>query len=390
MRAAIVTASMSRKAGGLFFATRPLATALLDAGCEVDVFAGVDDFSQRDFPAWGDTDLHIRRVVGPASFGWQPGLAAALRTGAWDILHLHGLWMYSSLAVLRSSQSARCPRIVSPHGMLDPWALANSGWKKRIVSALYEGRNLHGATCLHALNEAEAIAFRDYGLRNPVAIVPNGVDLREADAVHPPPPWADQLPKGARALLFLGRIHPKKGLPGLIAAMGQIGSARLGPWHLVIAGWDQGGHECDLRTQAEVAGIAANVIFVGPQFGVDKASTLAHADAFILPSHSEGLPMAVLDAWAHRLPVLMTEACNLPEGTEAGAAVRISLEPEIMAVELRDFFALTRSEQQHIGDAGRGLVEERFDWRSIGRQMADVYSWCCDEGPKPDCIREYR
>lgn len=367
---------------------RPLADALGKSGTDVQVIAGYDRDSARDQPTWGKTEVKLCRVVGPAALGLQPKLLTTIQHEAPDVVHLHGLWMYPSLATSRWSERAARPRVVSPHGMLDHWALSQSAWKKRLVASLYERRNLQGAACLHALNAAEYQAIRAFGLTAPVAIIPNGVDTDEAGRDYSPPPWVGGLPLGARVLLFLGRLHPKKGLPDLIISMAKIGEARLNSWYLVIAGWDQGGHEKELRRLAAAHGLSNRVRFVGPQFGEDKSATLAHVDAFVLPSRSEGLPMAVLEAWSFRLPVLMSDACNLPDGYANGAASRLSLDPSTMAADIERFLEMGSAQLNAMGNAGRALVEKRFTWPSAATKINDVYAWCCGRGPKPHFIHD--
>ena len=118
----------------------------------------------------------------------------------------------------------------------------------------------------------------------------------------------------------------------------------------------------------------------------DKAASLACADAFVLPSLSEGLPVAVLEAWSYGLPVLMTEACNLPEGFAAGAALPIGTDRAGIAAGLRRLFALSDAERRDMGARGRALVRERFTWASVGAQMAAVYQWVLGGGPPPSCV----
>lgn len=380
---AVVTGSMSRHAGGLFNSVRALSRHLEQAGVGLQVFAGEDEFSTKDRAAWGETPLHTFPVRGPQVFGYQPGLLAALQDMKPDIVHQHGIWMYSSIAAMAWSKT-KGPRVISPRGMLDPWAVANSAWKKRVAAALYESRNLRGAACIHALAESERLAIRAYGIRTPIAVIPNGVDPSIADHTPAPPAWAVNLPDGARKLLFLGRIHPKKGLSALIEAYQQLrGSDR---WHLVVAGWDQGDHEAELKAQVTAAGLGKCVHFVGPQFGEDKAATLSAADAFILPSQSEGLPMAILEAWAFRLPVLMTGECNLPEAFPAGAAIEITRNPNSLAEALRQFMALPQADRDQIGEQGRNLVETSFNWPAIADKMSRTYSWVLHGGGCPEWV----
>ncbi|EGV20676.1 glycosyl transferase group 1 [Thiocapsa marina 5811] len=187
----------------------------------------------------------------------------------------------------------------------------------------------------------------------------------------------------------MSRLHPKKGLTNLLLAWAQTRQAaaqQAEAWRLVIAGWDQGGHQDDLQCLADSLGIRDSVQFVGPLFDEAKALALAAADAFVLPSFSEGLPMAVLEAWAVSLPVLMTPGCNLPEGFAADAALAMAPEPESIAVALNRLFDMSAAERQAMGARGRQLVGDRFAWPRIAVQMCDVYRWVLGQGPKPDSV----
>jgi len=388
IRAAILTASLSRQAGGLFWSVRALSRSLADSGCDVRVF-GVDDaYSSEDRNKWGQTQVTALPTVGPRAFGFQRGLMKALSACRPDLLHVHGLWMYPSMAAVRWATGTR-PYLVSPHGMLDSWAVRNSGWKKRLAGLLYENAHLNAAACLHALCASEYESIRAYGLRNPVAIIPNGVDLLSETYDWRQPEWRNLLPGNSQVLLFIGRIHPKKGLNHLLNAWArakQESSSVAKPWRLVIAGWEEGEHQKELEQLSVTLGLGESIHFVGPQFDQQKQASLIRADAFILPSLSEGLPMAVLEAWSHRLPVLMTPQCNLPEGFAKQAAIDMSPEAASIAVALRKLFDMTELERRTMGDKGRRLVEERFTWPTVAASMRSVYSWVLGRGPMPGCV----
>ena len=389
MRVGVLTASISRQAGGLFWSVRSLAAETKRSGSHVEVFSVDDRFSGSDAPQWGDIELNVSSRRGPRAFGYAPELGEKLEAAALDVVHTHGLWMYPSVAASRWAARDGRPLVVSPRGMLDPWAVRNAAWKKRMAGWLFENRHLRRAACLHALNQGEYEAIRRYGLTNPVAVIPNGVDLPRPGEGPAEPEWASDL-QAKQILLFLGRLHPKKGLANLLEAWALVGRqapAGVGNWRLAIAGWDQGGHEAELRNMAERLQIGETVRFVGPQFGDEKAASLARAEAFILPSFSEGLPMAVLEAWAHRLPVLMTRQCNLREGFDAGAAMEIAPDAGSIAEGLTEFFGMTEDERLAMGNRGRWLVEERFDWSSAAARMSDVYAWVLGRGERPACVR---
>jgi glycosyltransferase involved in cell wall biosynthesis len=335
-----------------------------------------------------------------------------------SIVHNHGLWMYPGVVARKAAVAAGAPLVISAHGMLDAWALRHSALKKRVAGWLFENRNLRQAACLHALCEAEAKSYRDYGLRNPICIIPNGIDVPEIGK-HPPAqssgatwkaeirnqPWAGYVEPGRKVLLYLGRIHPKKGLPNLIRAWSKIQKAENGKqkaeeWVLAIAGWDQGGHEdelkrlchelqvsfTDIRTPNSELRTPNSILFLGPQFGEAKTACYRNCDAFILPSFSEGLPMVILEAWAYGKPVLMTPQCNLPEGFAADAAIRIEPNAESLAQGLHTLFQSSISDLQSTGARGRALVAGRFAWPKIATEMKSVYEWVLGGGAKPECV----
>jgi len=350
------------------------------------VFGLRDAEAERDQTVWGNVEVFAGNVIGPAVFGFCPKLVKALEQVRLDLLHLHGLWMYPSLACIKWACLTKRPYVVSPHGMLDPWALRNSAWRKRLAGWAYENANLRGAACIHALCDSELQAIRAYGLRNPVAVVPNGVDLACRQAFKPPV-WGAKLPESVKILLYLGRLHPKKNLTRMLLAWKALArEGALEQWRLVIAGWDQNGHEAELRRLAEELGIAESVMFVGPQFGEDKSASFHRASAFVLPSLSEGLPVAVLEAWAHALPVVMTPQCNLPEGFAVSAAVRVEPDPVSIAVGLREIVGMSEDERLAMGERGRRLVEERFSWPKVAGQMKALYNWVLGGGPRPEWV----
>jgi poly(glycerol-phosphate) alpha-glucosyltransferase len=389
MKVGVLTASISRLAGGLFWSVRSLAKGLEESGCKVEIFSIADQYSAEDVTQWQGVEVRLLTGSGPKAFGYAPGFAKALNSTTLDLVHTHGLWMYPSVAAWRWSKRWGRPLVISPRGMLDPWAVRNSFRKKRLAGMLFEHKHLRHARCLHALCESEYRAIRGYGLVNPVAIIPNGVDLPDLSRIQSESNWGSDLPSDSRFLLFLSRIHPKKGLNHLLNAWARVKreyASAAKPWHLIIAGWDQCGHQQELEQLSATLGLRESVHFVGPQFNQQKAASLIRADAFILPSFSEGLPMAVLEAWSYRLPVLMTPQCNLPEGFVAKAAIDMSPEAASIAVALRKLFGMTELERRMMGDKGRRLAEERFIWPTVAANMSSVYSWVLGRGPMPACV----
>jgi poly(glycerol-phosphate) alpha-glucosyltransferase len=157
-------------------------------------------------------------------------------------------------------------------------------------------------------------------------------------------------------------------------------------WRLILAGWDQNGHQSELQALAAKLHAGSSIDFVGPQFGEAKSDLFRQASAFILPSLSEGLPMTILEAWSWRLPVLMTPNCNLPEGSKAGAAITVEADVESLCRALNQLFSMDSVEREAMGARARCLVEEQFRWPRIADQMTQVYDWILGAGPRPACV----
>jgi poly(glycerol-phosphate) alpha-glucosyltransferase len=193
-------------------------------------------------------------------------------------------------------------------------------------------------------------------------------------------------------LLYLGRLHSKKNLSALLDAWKTLHRSKAGnqgseKWVLAVAGWDQGGYEALLKKKAHDLEVENSVLFLGPMFGDDKAAVYQKATAFVLPSLSEGLPMAVLEAWANGKPVLMTPECNLPEGFATDAAVKIDTTANGIAKGLVQLIEMSDSDCAAMGERGRTLVAEKFSWPRVGEQMRSVYEWVLGGGPPPETVR---
>lgn len=385
MRAAFVTSWLSSSGGGVSGAVEALSHAINAPPVSLSVLGLADDAWERERGQWCGAPAEAFPVSGPRALGLSLGLRRSLTALDPDVVHAHGLWMHPSADILSWAREGK-PYLISPHGMLDPWAVANSSAKKRLARLLYEGRHLRGAGCIHALCTAEAEAIRNYGLTNPICVIPNGVRVPAA-APPPPAPWAGKVGDGARVLLFLGRLHPKKNVHGLLAALARVkASCGLGNWQTVIAGWDQAGYGVELTALVRELALAADVVFLGPVYGEKKDAALRNASAFVLPSFSEGLPMAVLEAWSYGLPVAMTPACNLPEGFAGRAAYEIAAEPETLPHDLAAFLSYSEAEHSAMGERGLDLVRTRFSWEQAATRFTTVYQWLLGGGSAPDCV----
>lgn len=378
--------SASRNAGGLYESVRRLAQSIRSNHDGTTVFTLEDEHTAEDAKGWEPLELKCFPPKLVRLWGYSPLLVDALLDANLDLLVTHGLWKYTSMAALQWHQQTGRPYIIHPHGMLDPWAVGNSKLKKRIVSWLYENTHLRKAACIRALCQSEADAIRAYGLSNPICIIPNGIDLPDPEIVYDAP-WKHPEP-GRKVLLYLGRLHHKKNLVPLLHAWSAVqrDNTAAREWFLEIAGWDQLGYEHELQSLASGLGITSSVQFLGPMFKDAKAAAYQNADAFVLPSLSEGLPMVVLEAWAFAKPVVMTPECNLPEGFAAGAAIRTGHHAEDISESLSVLMTMPDTDRKLMGERGRRLVEDRFTWDHLGKQMMAVNEWVARGGPKPECV----
>jgi poly(glycerol-phosphate) alpha-glucosyltransferase len=379
MKVGFLVSSVSREAGGLFESVRGLAKAVSATRADVRVFGIRDQQSDIDLPEWQPLPV---QTFDPRlrAWGYSNQLVPTMVDAELDVLSVHGLWKYCSVGSHRWHQRTGRPYVVHPHGMLEPWALGNARWKKRIAGTLYQNQHLCKAACLRALSEAEAGSIRAYGLNNPICVIPNGVDMPELPESH-----GENQAGRQKTVLYLGRLHPKKNLANLIRAWKETFSSKSSnsdSWVLAIAGWDQGGYETELKQFAA----GSSITFLGPQFGAEKSECYRTCDAFILPSLSEGLPMAVLEAWSYAKPVLMTAECNLPEGFKANAALRIGTNPEEIAAGVKQLLEMSDDDRVAMGARGRSLVATKFSWPRIGEQMRAVFDWLLG-GEVPDSLR---
>jgi len=284
--------------------------------------------------------------------------------------------------------SAR-PTVLSPHGSLEEYALGISRFKKHIAKIAYEAKNLREATCLTASSAAEVISFRKYGLSQPVAVIPNGVSdswlSSKADGAKFRRGFS--IPSAKRILLFLSRIHPKKGLFLLFEAMAEL-RPELADWLLIIAGPDQIGHRQELERSAGHLGIDPYIKFVGPLSGQMKRDAFDSAKLFVLPTHSENFGIVVAEALGAGLPVLTTRGAPWGELAKERCGWWTDIKPEALQEALFQAIRMTDSELAAMGERGRQLVSAKYTWRAAAQKAVVLYSWLLGDGPTPDFVIE--
>jgi glycosyltransferase involved in cell wall biosynthesis len=266
--------------------------------------------------------------------------------------------------------------MVSPRGTLSGWALSFHALRKRVFWHLLQGPAVRGAACFHATAESEYQDIRNLGFVQPVCILPNGVDV---------PPMCKPHGSGRRRLLFLGRIHPKKGLTGLLRAWKAI-QDRYRDWELHVVGPDNDNHLADVRAQA-VAMRLERLVMPGPLYGWDKLNAYRTADLFVLPTHSENFGMTVAEALAAGTPAVVTVAAPWSRLPQEGAGWSIELGVDPLVSCLEEALGLSPERLAEMGLVGHRWMEKEFAWPKIGEQCALTYRWLLDGGEVPPWVR---
>lgn len=312
------------------------------------------------------TGFSVSWTVG-SRHGVETLLDEAMARSDWEglVLHLHGLWDPLYLWAAMGARRRGIPYAVSIRGMLEPWALRHKRTKKRLAWHLYQRKILLGAALLHATSPEEEASIRHAGLSSAdIAVLPNGVE--------PPPP--NELPpkRAARRpeVLFLGRIHPIKGLEILLQAWATAAPAG---WTLRLAGPDADGHRSSLEALARRLDIAERVVFSGPLQGREKWTALAGASCLVLPSFSENFGMVVAEALAAGTPVATSTGTPWQAAETAGAGWRFDPEPSSLARVLDDLGTTSADELDAMGSRGKTLVEAHYGWPSVAECLAGHY-----------------
>jgi glycosyltransferase involved in cell wall biosynthesis len=295
------------------------------------------------------------------------------------IIHDHGMWLPTNHHAARLARTLRVPFIVQPHGMLEPWALGYRGLKKKVAMHAYQRRDLEAACVLVVTSEAEGENLRRIGLTQPLAVIPNGV---RSDAVAGAEDPGRGHASGRRNVLFLSRIHPKKGLRNLIRAWGRL---RVRDWELRIAGPDDGGHLEEIMDLAREAGVSDAIRYCGVVEGEQKSILYRQADVFVLPTYSENFGLVVAEALSQGVPVVTTRGAPWEDLQRHGCGWWVDVGVDPLVTALDEAMGLTEPERRAMGERGRVLAH-RFDWGTIAAQMLSVYRWILEGGAVPECV----
>ena len=386
-----VVVSINENAGGSSVAVSSLAEALTTKGISSHIFTlnypniGEQLISSEVNLHSYDADLIAQYLAAyhpGASYGLQKLAATDL-----DLIHNHGLWLFPNLYARQSALNNSLPLITSPHGMLDSWSLRRSYWQKQLVWYLYERKNLTSANVFHATSREEYLSIRDLGFQQPIALIPNGVYVENLDTKPSRDILINIFPelKEKKWLLFLSRIHPKKGLDNLLFAWDNIATS-FDEWHLIIAGPDLIGYQAKLESIVTGLGLEQQVTFAGMLSGIIKQAALNNADLFVLPSYSENFGIVIAESLANAVPVVTTKNTPWEDLLTYNCGWWIENNQQALTLALTEAMEMSPQQRKAMGLKGRNLVKQKYSWDFVAREMASVYQWMLGGGNSPNCI----
>lgn len=380
-----VLETLSPRYGGPVSVLLALAAAQQRAGHEVTVATTNADHPRGVYhaPGWdtladGAVPVYYAPVqFAPLRFSWS--LADFLRrtVAEFDLVHIHGLYRFPPTYAAWQARRQGVPFIVRPHGALDPYLYARSSTGRMGIKRLYERwfdlPNLHAAGAIHytAEDERERAAFLK--LRAPSFVVPNGLDWERYRTLPARGALRARWGLGdAPLVLFLGRLHFKKGLDLLIPAFDTL-RRQIPDAQLVIAGPENDDYGQQVRGWVGERNLQAAVHFVGPLQGADVVQAYVDADVFALPSYTENFGMTVVEALACALPVVISDQVNIHaeiSGAGAGLVTRCDADEVAQALEtlLND-----SGRRRAMGEAGRRLVRARYTWPAVVESLTAEY-----------------
>lgn len=373
-----VISGIDPRTGGTTTALAGLAEAQLNAGLRVSVAAThVEDFES-------SVADHLRKVgvnvtlIGPTrtALRYHREIAPVLKRliADADIVHIHALWEEIQHRAAVLARRLGVPYVISPHGMLDPWSLGQSRIKKRLYMAMRLRRDLNHAAALSFTTETERQLTEPLNLRPPGVVETLGLNLEEFETLPEPGTFRKRYPAlGDRPiLLFLSRIHHKKGLDLLVPAFAQVHDRDA---MLVIAGPDSDdGYQATVQDMVDKHDLADRVIFTGMLFGVERIEAMADADLFVLPSYQENFGIVVIEALAAGTPVTISDQVNLHHDVTEGDVGEV-IRPNVDAVaDAMNRWLGDANRRADVSERARPFVWARYDWKEIGRRWVDHYT----------------
>jgi glycosyltransferase involved in cell wall biosynthesis len=304
-----------------------------------------------------------------------------------DIIHNHGLWLFINMYARQVAVSNNIPLVISPHGTLLHEAMKYSKLKKKIAWLTFEKKNLSSANIFHATSENEVHSIRNFGFTQPIALIPDGVNLPDLNTIPSRTLVTNIFPElsNKKWVLYLGRLHSVKRIDRLLEAWHTV--SILNPeWHLLVAGPSEGNCKKESLNTVETMNLGKSVTFSGAVSGDLKASMLGHADLFVLPSDSENFGISIAESLSYEVPVITTKGTPWQELHTHNCGWWVEKNVDSLSNALIEGMNTSDSDRKTMGINGRNLIKSKYSWDVVGRSMFHVYEWLANGGDTPDCL----
>lgn len=315
-----------------------------------------------------------------------------------DVIQLQSMWDLRYHIVAKTARKHRIPYIITPRGMLEPWCLSQKKWKKKLAMTLYQRKDIKRSACVFTTAEMEALHVRDLGVDVPMVVIPNGI---ETDGY----PCRISKDKVKKQILFLSRIHIKKGIELLIDAFDRIikKNADMDDWTVAIVGNGEEGYIRELKRKVEDLNLRDKVKILAPVFGDAKVKLYQESSIFCLPSYSENFGMVIAEAMSCGVPCITTNGTPWQllngEVSTMGANLDIlgknrktgwciDLNVDNLEKVLLEAMTMKTEALYEMGQKGNLLVQENFNYKSVARKVMQLYSWLLDGGQTPAFVYE--
>lgn len=298
-----------------------------------------------------------------------------------DLIQIQSMWDLPYHKLMKIARKHHVPYIITPRGMLEPWSMSQKRWKKKLAMMLYQRKGLNHAACIYTTAEMEARHVRDLGIKVPCAVIPNGIETVGY-------PCRTSLDIVKKQVLFLSRIHVKKGIEILIEAFKKLRAESLDfrDWSVVIVGNGENDYIENLKQKVKSLELEDCIKILPPVFGEAKTKLYQESSLFCLPSYSENFGMVIAEAMSCGVPSITTTNCpwEFLDDTKTGWCIDLSVENLVIA--LREVLSMRSEDLFEMGQRASKLIYDRFNYRNVASKTKNLYQWILEGGERPEFI----
>lgn len=373
MNICIFTADIDKTSGGPSRSVPILSKGIAENLCSVTLMAG--ESKHMNYHMIEESEVKFIKFNRNCS---AEELERILLNGHYNLVHAQGIWLpiYNKMAKILRKHGI--PYVMTPRGALEPWCLEQKKWKKKIAMWLYQKKDLQKAAAILTTANMEAQHLRELGIKTPLAVIPNGIDVTEY-LCRP----ADCLSSVKKQIVFLSRIHQKKGIEILINVWEKI-RFDFPDWNVVIAGNGEEEYIQQLKSMITSKKLQDCVEIIPPVFGKDKHKLYCESSLFVLPTYSENFGMVVAEALACGVPVVTTNGTPWQELNDEKIGWCVDLSEENIENAIRDALSLPAEELFAMGQKGSKHINNNYLYTSVAKKNLELYKWILEGGDMPD------